>query len=99
MTASRKTLLLSVATLLCYGAFAFFRHRQVAEGAHDGAYAYISTVLLLAFFPLWAFAIAAIFRHRHIMARPAATFCWIVCGLGIGIVGVFVFGLFTIVFR
>jgi hypothetical protein len=98
MTASRKTLLLSVATLLCYGAFAFFRHLQFAQDDHDGVSADISTILLLAFFPLWAFSIAAIFRHRGIMRRPAAIFCWIVCGLGGGVIAVFILSLFTLVF-
>lgn len=98
MTANRKTLLLSILTLFCYVAFMFFRHRQIAEKAHDGAYANISTSLLLVFFPLWISALIAIFRHRRVMVWPAAIFCWIVCGLGGGVVAMFVLGLFVIVF-
>jgi hypothetical protein len=99
MTASRKTLSLSAATLLCYMAFAFFRHRQFALNDHDGLSGGVSTILLFAFFPLWALAFIAIFRNRRVMAWPAATFCWIVCGLGGSVIGVFILGLFALVFR
>jgi hypothetical protein len=94
-----KALSLSVAILICYAGFAFLRHREFATGNYDGLSSYVSSVLLLACFPLWVLAVRATFRHRHVMSWPATIFCWIVCGLGGAVVCVFIVGFFAMVLR